>query len=87
MQKLAEEEEDEAKKVSMLEVFINFLVFFMKETFVPKDENEKTKQVEKVAPKKKSKVSSEQVLEILRMFKNQNAAGTSRTPHVEKQAA
>lgn len=87
LQELVKEEEGKEEKTGTIEVLINFLVFFMKEMFIPKDENTKTQVIKKVEPNKKAKVPSERVLEILELLKNESAQQSFKTPHIEKQAA
>lgn len=85
MLQLLAEEEEQGEKTGMLEVLINFLVFFMKEAFIPKDENEKTQKIEKVEPKMKT--HPRRVSEILELLKNESAPHSSKSPHIEKMAA
>jgi hypothetical protein len=87
LQKLAKEEEGKDEKTGMLEVLINFLVLFMKEMFVPEDENNKTRLKEKVEPKKQSKIPSERISQILELLKKESAPKAFQTPHIEMMAA
>lgn len=85
MFQLLAKEEEQGEKTGMLEVLINFLVFFMKEAFIPKDENAKTQRVERV--EHKGKVHPRRVSEILELLRNESAQQPFKTPLIENQAA
>lgn len=70
MYELAKQEEDEEKKVSILEILVKMMTVFMQETFTEYHEEKKPEQTAQNAPAKKSKKEDvEKLRELFRELK------------------